>query len=66
MCQRCPYKVLQCSSLAKTAAAAVVTSVEDSDEQVGEETRKKAEPRSPGISGGSQELRGSLEPHSST
>ncbi|KAJ6510484.1 hypothetical protein C8R45DRAFT_921247 [Mycena sanguinolenta] len=37
--------------------AAAVTSVEDSDEQVGEETRKRAKPRSLGISEGSQELR---------
>jgi hypothetical protein len=39
------------------AAVAVVTRVKDSDKQVGEETRKRAEPRSLGISG-SRELRG--------
>ncbi|KAJ6458812.1 hypothetical protein C8R45DRAFT_942655 [Mycena sanguinolenta] len=37
-------------------------SVEDSDKQVGEETRKRAEPRNPGISGGSREPR-VLEPN---
>ncbi|KAJ6493374.1 hypothetical protein C8R45DRAFT_928136 [Mycena sanguinolenta] len=45
--------------------SAAATGVEDSNKQVGEETRKRAEPRSPGISGGWRELRGSLEPRSS-